>query len=513
MKNNLVTDTLKKHFPWVKIQKVVYNEKEFTIDYYLIYDQYNSIDDSKKQQIADLLDTLIPVKAKKSYYYRKSFLLPDLVKKSVVMFSSENFKSLEIAEANVDVEFFNTDVQVKIDINSAVYGLVEKLNYVSILTEHLYDNFFGDFTIITNKVDSNNDINDLLAKRVASNAVSEIIDNQIFQVNDLQIVYGKNLLDKAMPLCKVKAGMSGVTVAGKIRFFSKSTYKKLVEKDGSTQEVEKYRYNFELSYEDSRMSVVIFPTKQLLEKGDIFQDGQEVICLCDVDEFRGKLSLKAKEIGFCKLPEKEIKPVEYLDENEDYLTIRPCCYQEQSQLNMFEEVKLLPKLLDNKSYVVFDLETTGLNFESCEIIEIGAVKVVNGKITETFATLIKPKKGIPSDATAINGIDDSMVENAPSIEQVLPDFYKFTRNTTLVAHNIGFDSKFLIRFGEECHYNFDNELLDSLALSRKYLHGVKNHKLKTICEYFGVDLVNAHRALDDTVATAKCFIKLADLAQ
>ncbi len=512
MKDNAVTEALKKDFPWVKIQKVIYKEKDFAVDYFIIYDQYHNITDEIKKSISDLLDKLVPIKATKSYFYRKSFLLGDLVEKSVVSFSSENFKSLEITDKDVKAIINDSNVNVNINVHSSVYGLVDKLNYLNILKEYLTDNYFATFEIKINQVANPIDASNLLAKRQLSNSASEIIDNHIFQVENLQIIYGKNLIDKARPLDKIKAGMNGVTVAGRIRFFNKATYKKSTEKDGKVEEVEKVRYNFELVYEDTKMSAVIFPTKQLLEKGDIFKDGQEVICLCDVDEYRERLSLKVKEIGFCKIPVKEVGPIEFLQENENYLCIKPEQYIEQSQMNMFEEIKILPKMLDNKTYVVFDLETTGLEYEHCEIIEIGAVKVVNGKITETFSTLVKPKNSIPADATAVNGIDDAMVANAPSIEQVLPDFYKFTRNAILVAHNIGFDSKFLIYYGEKCHYNFDNELVDSLALSRKYLHSVKNHKLKTICDYLGVELINAHRALADTVATAKCFIKLADFA-
>ena len=510
MDTNETYGLLNKEFPWIKIQKVVYHNNKFLTEFYLVYNQDHTLDDETKTKIKTLITQLAPIKSDTNFYYRKSFLLNDLIVKSIITYSDEVFKSLEVYSDNVQVNINGEIVSIAISVNEAVYGLVDKLNYIDKLNDYLEHNYFGTFDINVTSFALPNNGEDLLEKRKIYDAPETFIDNQIFEVVDVEPIYVKNMVYRALPLAKVKAGMGTVTVAGRIKFFNKSTYIRIVEKDGKSEEQEKTRYNFELIYEDTKLSCVIFPTKQLLDKGDIFKDGQEVICLCDVDEYRERLSLKIKEIAFCKIPEKEVVPIEFLSENKNYITVKPVPYYEESQLNMFEEIKQLPPMLDNKSYVVFDLETTGLDYQSCEIIEIGAVKVVNGKITETFSTLIKPTKPIPEDATAVNNITNEMVAKAPSLQQVIPDFYKFTRDCTLVAHNIGFDSKFLIYYGEKCRYNFDNELVDSLAMSRKHLHSIKNHKLKTICEYFGVELINAHRALADTVATAKCFIKLAD---
>lgn len=510
MNANEVYEVLNKEFPWIKIQKVVYHNNKFLTEFYLIYEQHHTIEEKTKTEIKKIISQYTPIKSDTSFYYRKSFLLDDLIIKSIVTYSDEFFKSLEICSENIQVKIDSEKVYISISINEVIYGLVDKLNYVEKLINYLEHNYFGSFDICVNSFALPDSGEDLLEKRKIFDEPEVFIDNQIFEVTDVKPIHVRNMVYRALPLSKVKAGMGAVTVAGRIKFFNKSTYKKIVEKDGVSEEQEKTRYNFELVYEDTKLSCVIFPTKQLLEKGDIFNDGQEVICLCDVDEYRERLSLKVKEIAFCKIPEKEATPIEFLSEKENYITIKPSPYHEESQLNMFEMIKSLPPMLENKNYVVFDLETTGLDYNSCEIIEIGAVKIVNGKITETFSTLIKPTKPIPEDATAVNNITNEMVEKAPSLQQVLPDFYKFTRNCALVAHNISFDSKFLIYYGEKCRYNFDNELVDSLAMSRKYLHTIKNHKLKTICEYLGVELINAHRALADTVATAKCFIKLAD---
>jgi len=101
-----------------------------------------------------------------------------------------------------------------------------------------------------------------------------------------------------------------------------------------------------------------------------------------------------------------------------------------------------------------------------------------------------------------------MVENAPTINYVMPDFYKFCNNATLVAHNIAFDISFIHNISKKLSYNFDHEQMDTMIISRQKLPGLKNYKLGTIVEKLGVVLDNAHRAINDATATAKVFIKL-----
>ena len=142
-------------------------------------------------------------------------------------------------------------------------------------------------------------------------------------------------------------------------------------------------------------------------------------------------------------------------------------------------------------------------------VEISAAKIVDGKIVETWSSMCNPGIHIPEATTAIHGIRDEDVAEKPSFAEILPDFYKFTRGTVMVGHNVDFDYKMLLSNGRDSGYVFDNELLDTYAMARKYLVGkTKNFKLGSISEALGIDLTNAHRALFDSLATAKCFIKM-----
>jgi len=160
------------------------------------------------------------------------------------------------------------------------------------------------------------------------------------------------------------------------------------------------------------------------------------------------------------------------------------------------------------SYVVFDLETTGLEHDS-EIIEIGAVKVVNDEIIDTFEEFIKPTRHIPESATKVNGITDDMVRDSRPAENVLADFLNFIESETLIGHNVkSFDYNVLLhnvmRFTGR---TVTNPTVDTMYLARKYL-SLPNYKLSTLCKHLSVDNDTAHRALSDATATYKCYVAL-----
>lgn len=166
--------------------------------------------------------------------------------------------------------------------------------------------------------------------------------------------------------------------------------------------------------------------------------------------------------------------------------------------------------LSQASYVVLDLETTGAKAPPCRIIEIGAYRVANGAIVDEFVTLVNPETYVPEFITALTGISESMVADAPRFENVLGDFLAFLGDSILVAHNSPFDLAFLNheigRVHEDCC--IWNPTLCTVELSRTVLPDIENHKLKTLANYYSVDLINHHRAGDDAHATAKIFINL-----
>lgn len=164
-------------------------------------------------------------------------------------------------------------------------------------------------------------------------------------------------------------------------------------------------------------------------------------------------------------------------------------------------------------YVLLDIETTGLNPNHAEIIEIGAYKVVNDEVVDTFETLIKPTEFIPEEITNINHITNEMVSDAPSQMEVLTKFDEFVGDSIIMGHNVVFDISFLTHYFYQYlrHYML-NDYVDTLTIARKVLKNtVPNHKLQTLSEYYGLDIEGEHRALKDVELTYKVYNKLKEL--
>ncbi|MEZ5422093.1 MAG: exonuclease domain-containing protein [Pyrinomonadaceae bacterium] len=162
-------------------------------------------------------------------------------------------------------------------------------------------------------------------------------------------------------------------------------------------------------------------------------------------------------------------------------------------------------------FVVFDLETTGAK-EPHRITEIGAFRVKGFEVKDTFQTLVNPETSIPPFITALTGINDEMVADAPRFAEIVNDFLEFIGDAVLVAHNSAFDMRFInheigLVFPE---YRLANQCLCTVALSRRLLPDIENHKLKTVAEHYSIDLSNHHRAGADAYATAHVFVNLLD---
>lgn len=167
----------------------------------------------------------------------------------------------------------------------------------------------------------------------------------------------------------------------------------------------------------------------------------------------------------------------------------------------------------NQTYIVFDLETTGLSPIKDHITEIGAVKIKDGQIIDQYTTLVNPGCPIPARITKLTGITDQMVKDAPNIKEVLPEFINFCSNNILVAHNAKFDISFIKNKARKINLTINNPVLDTLALSRICLPHLKRHRLNNIVKHFGIKLENHHRALDDAQATAGIFVELIELVK
>lgn len=162
-------------------------------------------------------------------------------------------------------------------------------------------------------------------------------------------------------------------------------------------------------------------------------------------------------------------------------------------------------------YVVFDLETTGFSPETNRIIEIGAVKVQNGKIVDKFSTFVNPQVPIPFRIEQLTSINDSMVIDAPVIVDILPEFMKFCEGCVMVAHNADFDMSFIKKNCQRLDIPCKPTIVDTVALARVLLPNLNRFKLDTVAKALGVSLENHHRAVDDAGCTAEIFVKFIEM--
>lgn len=162
--------------------------------------------------------------------------------------------------------------------------------------------------------------------------------------------------------------------------------------------------------------------------------------------------------------------------------------------------------LDEK-YVVFDIETTGFSAEKNKIIEIGAVKVEDGKITDRFSTFVNPEVPIPYRIQQLTHINDDMVLSAPTIETVLPQFIDFCKGAILVAHNAGFDTGFIKVNCDRMNIPYDYTVVDTLRLSRYLFSDHAKHTLDAVCKILGISFEGHHRAVNDAEVTAEIFLR------
>ncbi len=160
-------------------------------------------------------------------------------------------------------------------------------------------------------------------------------------------------------------------------------------------------------------------------------------------------------------------------------------------------------------FVVFDIETTGLSKDQHRIIEIGAVKIIDGAIGDRFCTFVDPLTDIPPEITKLTGITGDMVKGAPEIAAAFDDFAAFAGDAVLVAHNASFDVGFMQAAATRLGRELNNTVLDTLELSRAMFPELNKHKLNIVAEHLGVSLENHHRAVDDAAATAEIFVKCA----
>lgn len=419
----------------------------------------------------------------------------------------------DMLEANdLTIETKENETELTFSFMDEVKKILENNNFKQSLIEKLNDNYFEKFNIFIKEKQIDNEalILEEIERRREQITAPRKEENIIrMKVEGVDALIGAPIKTAPVALSCVKTATEEVHVCGKVRFFNKKTYNKKL-KDGGVEQKE--FFTFVLDDGTGKINCTYFPTKATLPKMEKIVDDTNLVMLGGVELFNDRLSFRPKEISFCLSFEPIQKKIEYKPVPEKYSTVFPEEFKKEKQLNLLgedvDEGSAVSNYLRDNKFVVFDLETTGLNPEHDEIIEVGACLVENGEITKTFETLVRPSFSIPLEATKVNHIDDEMVKDSPTYDMVVADFYKFCDGSIMVAYNASFDKSFIDFHSEKLFYKFNNKVVDAMIVAQNKLKGLKNYKLKTVLERLGITNEGAHRAVHDAIATAKAFIAM-----
>lgn len=493
-------------YSFLKLFDVVYDTglKVCSVTFLFPFDM-EDLDSASRDEITLYVREFLSLYSKVRVKFKKSFLDEKLIKQEIHNFFQQEHKGLNqyIEDDNIVLTKEQFEINIDICLNRDVLTMMDtgtiRQNLKNFLDRRFIANF--DIQILENEEELPKDIDFV-----------DIVDfSPAIQRYDIDIIgklLGGEIAPKPEYIRNMTKPKSSVILAGKISALEKKAF---IVKSGKREGTEKYLYKFKLTDEDS-IDCIYFCTKSNERKLDSLKEGKMIVCVGDItmDARSGKLVYKPRKISFASTHENlELNNIQKNAGIKHKQVVFPEPMQIISQSNLFLTKPKYNDFIMSNTIVVYDLETTGLSHETCEIIEIGAVKIVNGEIKERFASFVKPKSPIPADATAKNNITDEMVKDAPCIEDVIADFYDYTRGCVLSGYNIiGFDMKFLQKAGSKVGLKFDNQVIDAYIVAMQSHLRTHNFKLGTVAAALGVSLKDAHRAYNDAYATAQVLLEL-----
>lgn len=485
-----------------KLSRATYYETENKVTVYLLMaaaDYDAKLDQALKDKVAGIIREIVPASFETDVKFIKTDTSESYIRSLILQYLYDNSPMLypRVNADKISVTIDYGKVKANLQVASDVYAHMLNNGYGAILASYIEAAVMEDAEV---EFSIDNDPVSLAFRRRPPNpmiqtGVRTAIINKVESVIGSAAkmpIYIADALGKESP---------ARTVCGKVL--------NLFEKTAKEKGTKFFVWN--LDDTSGVMPCQYFPRSE--ESRQKFaakvKDGSEIVVEGPVRSNRfatGGYALTANRISTCEIDYTSINTREvYWDVAEEYYTVFPEPYKSEEQSAFFDEVAAaeLPEGLKG-NYVVFDIETTGLETSSDKIIEIGAVKMVDGVLTETFATLINPERPIPVEATKVNNIKNEDVARAPKFEEVVSDFYKFCHGSTLVAHNASFDIGVVSASAKALSYKFDHPRVDTLALAKTLVRS-GNYKLQTLLEKFGIINKDAHRALHDAEATAKLY--------
>ena len=513
----------KNEFPMLKFHSADYSFNQQTqqetlqVRFLISAFEMKNLTDSKKEQISNIVASMFP-DLLTSVTYIKAYADENVVKNRLLEFLNSKNQILfnSITDDNLEIKVDDDNILIKFIFDPAMCIFVKNKEFLDSLQDFLDMNFVQENEI---KVVESNDIPQ--GEPITFNLQNTTLELGLVKINPYEKVYSKRraagITEMPMYISKLTEPAESTVICGKVSDFLVREYKnkKYDPSNPDSKEPETKKFvTFSLYDTTGKAHCVVFPDEKDIPAIQLVQNGDEVVVKGKAQRNSMnpvKIDVSVDTICKCEIFYDSIKYSETKELPTDYLYVHPEKYNDTTldvSNNLFEDPNLnqeLPSNLKDKTYIVFDLETTGLSHEKDEIVEIGACKIENGKITETFQSLVKPTIPIPYGASEVNHITDDMVKYAPTIEKVLPDFLLFCGDYPVIGHNTDFDCTFISKFAKKLKYAFRNESIDTLTMSKDLLPNRKAYDLERLSKDFMISHLDAHRALSDVLATAELF--------
>lgn len=505
-------------FEFLRLKQVFFDVEKNKLSIDFLYPSTQILTQDNKAEITSFIRQFVNLDLHYNINFTKSYLEPALVLNCIKKYLEKNNKLLYSAIRDRDVVIDCQNEKITFNLEEQYYNYFLSSNISKTLFSHLYRNFCANFEISATNVGVKEVDQSVLKNRLSELTTKSELDALLsankdrFVVEDRRLMIGKEIVYNPRRIKSINRCIEDCILAGEICFLTEKSFtSKRTKKNefGIDEQIIKPFFNFQLKDDSGSIYAVYFPTKASYHKMHLLKNGDNIVLQGKISQYNGNYEINVKSISLCSIPKANaIEVVANQDLISEYRFVNPKPFTLRRQANLFEENHYSNEVL-NGSYVVYDFETTGIDPINDEIIEIGALKIVNGEFREVFTTLVKPTKPIPAEATKVNKITNDMVKNCYSISQVLPDFYLFCKGCQMVGYNsVAFDYLFLDKVSKAVNIKFDNGQLDVFLMAKQKLKGLSNYKLSSVAKYLEVPLIDAHRALNDVIATAEVFMRL-----
>ena len=480
------------------IKSVVLDSRTNTVTIQIITDK--TFQDSERGTILGIVRRLVPSDFECKVEIIKLSPDAEMVRQKILEALNKNFKALSVTLVEEDIAVRKIETGFEFTI-SVMQGIADD-DICSAVISYLKRNFCGNF--FGKCVQSKKQATEISVDEEHENIEYEM-PVRYFNISDFAFLEGNEKQKTAVYISDLNFESKSVVICGIIEDIIERKYT-------NKKNQEKPYFCYVINDGTARIRVTYFTRQKTIDKIRGLKVGDSIVCTGKNELVKDILRFTANTIDLGSVPanfvpeQRPSKPVPRF-----YSCVKPQPFSDIAQTDMFE-TELIPDCLKGKSFVVFDLETTGLNSAPSSgnmdlIIEIGAFKIKDGVICERFTTFVNPQRKLSDEIISLTGITDDMLKDAPTYEEVMPDFFKFCNGSILVGHNVaGFDFKFVDYYCSRLGYILERKMMDTLSLAQGILT-LSNYKLNTVADHFNITF-NHHRAIDDAYVTAKIFIEL-----